>query len=46
MENVHPEGTEDQSVTYPSAEDLGSNFHMRRSKSIRKYPQTQYLGLL
>ena len=39
MENVHPEGTEYQSVTYTSVEALVRNFHVRRSERIRKYPQ-------
>ena len=39
MENVRPEGTEDQSVTYPSGESLGRNIHVRLSKCIRKYIQ-------
>ena len=39
MDNARPEGTEDQSVTYPSGESLGANFHARRSKRIRNYPQ-------
>ena len=34
MENVCPEGTEDQLVTSPSGEALGRNFHMRRSVRI------------
>ena len=38
MDNVHPEGTEDQYVTYPSGEDLGRNVHVRRSKRIRNSP--------
>ena len=32
-------GTEEQYVTSPSGESLGSNIHMRRSKRIRKSPQ-------
>ena len=39
MENVSPEGTEDQSVTSTSGEDLGRNVHVRRSERIRKSPQ-------
>ena len=39
MENVNPEGTEDQSVTSPIREALVRNVHVRRSKRIRKYPQ-------
>ena len=41
MDNVLPEATEDQSVTSPSGESLGSNFHVRRSECIRK-PSQQY----
>ena len=39
MYNICTEGTEDQSVTYPSGEALGSNVHTKRSKLIIKYPQ-------
>ena len=39
MENVCPEGTEDQYVTSPSGEDLGRNFHLRRSERIINSPQ-------
>ena len=39
MDNVFPEGTEDQSVTSPSREALGRNVHMRRLKHIINYPQ-------
>ena len=39
MENVRPEDTEDQSVTYPSVEALGRNVHVRRYERIRNYPQ-------
>ena len=39
MDNVHPEGTEDQYIISPSGEDLGRNFHVRRSERIIKYPQ-------
>ena len=39
MENVRPEGTEDQSATSPSGEDLRRNVYLRRSKCIRKSPQ-------
>ena len=39
MENLHPDRTEDQSVTYPSGKTLGNNVHVRRSKRIRKSPQ-------
>ena len=31
MGNVRPEGNEDQSVTSPNEEALGSNVHLRRS---------------
>ena len=39
MDNVRPEATEDQSVISSSEEALVRNFHMRRSKRIRNYPQ-------
>ena len=39
MENVRPEGTEDQYVTSPNGEALGRNFHVRRSERIRNSPQ-------
>ena len=39
MDNVCPEGTEDQYVTSPSGEYLGKNVNMRRSGSIRNSPQ-------
>ena len=39
MDNIRPEGTEYQSVTYLSGEALRRNVHVRRSKSIRKSPQ-------
>ena len=35
MENVRPEGTEDQYVTSPMGEALGRNVHVRRSEHIR-----------
>ena len=38
MDNVRPEGTEDQSVTSPSGEALGSNFHVRRFERTRNSP--------
>ena len=38
MDNVLPDGTEDQSVTYPSGETLVGNFHVRRYKRIIKFP--------
>ena len=31
IDNVRPEGTEEQSVTSPYGEDLGKNVHVRRS---------------
>ena len=31
MDNEHPEGTEDQSITSEDGEDLRSNVHMRCS---------------
>ena len=39
MDNVCPEGTEDQYVTSPIGEDLGRNVHVRRSERIRNSPQ-------
>ena len=39
MENVCPEGTEDQYVTSPSGEALGRSVDVRRSKRIRNSPQ-------
>ena len=39
MDNVCPEGNEDQYVTSPRVEALGSNVHLRRSKRIRNSPQ-------
>ena len=39
MENVRPERTEDQYVTFPSGEALGRNVHVRRSERIRNSPQ-------
>ena len=39
MDNVCPEVTEDQYVTSPRGEALGSNVHLRRSKCIRNSPQ-------
>ena len=38
MDNVRPEGNEDQSVTSPYGEALGKNVHMRRSKRIINSP--------
>ena len=39
MDNVYPEGTEDQYVTSLSGEALGRNVYVRRSERIRNYPQ-------
>ena len=39
MENMHPEGTEDQSITFPSGEALRRNVHVMRSERIRKSTQ-------
>ena len=39
MENVRPEGTEDQFDTSLGGEALGRNVHVRRSERIRKSPQ-------
>ena len=39
MDNLRPEGTEDQSVTYPSVEALERNVNVRHSKRIRNSPQ-------
>ena len=39
MDNVRPEGTENQYVTSPRVKDLGRNVHVRRSKLIKKSPQ-------
>ena len=39
MDNVCPEGTENQYVTSPSGEALGRNVNMRRSIRIRNSPQ-------
>ena len=39
MVGVRPKDTGDQFVTFPSGEALGSNFHMKRSKRIRKSQQ-------
>ena len=35
MENVRPEGTEDQFVTSTSGESLGRNVHVRRYERIK-----------
>ena len=39
MDNVCPEGTEDQYVTSPSGEALVNNVYVSRSKCIRNSPQ-------
>ena len=39
MENVRPYRNEYQSVTYPSGEDLGMNFHVRCYERIRNSSQ-------
>ena len=39
MDNVSPDGTEDQYFTSPGGEAFGRNVHVRRSKRIRNYPQ-------
>ena len=39
MDNVCPEGNEDQYVTSPSGEALGRNVHVRRSDRIKNSPQ-------
>ena len=44
MENVRPEGTEDQYVTFTNGEALGRNFHVRRSERIRNSPQRYNQG--
>ena len=36
---MRPEGTEDQSVTYPSVENFIINVHVKISKCMRKFPQ-------
>ena len=41
MDNVCLDGNEDQYVTSPSGEDLGSNVNVRRFKLIRN-PQQRY----
>ena len=48
MDNVRPEGTEDQYVTSTSGESLEGNVHVRHSKHIRKIHRgtTKDLGLL
>ena len=39
MDNVRPEGTEDQYVKSPNGEYLGRNVYVRRSEQIINYPQ-------
>ena len=39
MDNVCPDGNENQYVTSPSGETLGRNVNVRRSKCIRNSPQ-------
>ena len=39
MDNVCPDGTEDQYVTSPSGGALGRNVNLRRSERIRNSPQ-------
>ena len=39
MDNVCPDGNENQYVTSPSGETLGRNVNLRRSECIRNYPQ-------
>ena len=38
MDNVCPEGNENQYVTSPSGEALGRNVNVRRSERIRNFP--------
>ena len=44
MDNVCPDGNENQYVTSPSGEALGRNFNVRRSKRIRNSPQRYNQG--
>ena len=39
MDNVCPDGNENQYVTSPSGEALGINVNVRRSERIRNFPQ-------
>ena len=39
MENMCPDGNENQYVTSPSGEALGKNVNVRRSERIRNFPQ-------
>ena len=38
MDNVRPEGNEDQYITSTGGEDLERNVHMRPSECTRKFP--------
>ena len=44
MENVHPEGIEDQYITSTSVEALGRNVNLRRSECIIKSLQRSNPG--
>ena len=44
MDNGSHGGDEEQSVTSPSGEYLGSNFHVKRFERIKKYPHRHYPG--
>ena len=48
IDNVCPDGNENQYVTSPSGENLGRNVNVRRSEYIRNYhiSITLYLGTL
>ena len=39
MDNVLPQGTEDQSITSAYRESLGRNVNVRRYERIRNFPQ-------
>ena len=39
MDNMCPDGNENQYVTYTSGKTFGRNVNMRHSKCIRNYPQ-------
>ena len=39
VDNVCPDGNENQYVTSPSGESLGRNVNVRRSERIRNFPQ-------
>ena len=45
MENVLPEGTEDQYVTSPSGESLGRNLYVRCSEHIKNLHSGMTRGL-